>query len=183
VRVVRWIGLLGLTAGLIWLLLPDSGGHHHGGSDERPECTALKSLASAEAGFRADDRDLDGRNQFWRADVAGLYALAPGGGPAIQLIEESLALADDRPLYVQTGRPTRPYRVRAIRHPDEDPKALDPNRFAFCAFPDRPGDPKCKYMFVIDENHTVFRSLANGLRGVEVFPTEEELKKEWNKLD
>jgi hypothetical protein len=180
VRVVRWVALSAVAAGMLWLWLPDSGGHRHG-SEERPESLALKRLASAEADFRSNDRDLDGTKQFWRADVAGLYALAPGGGPAIQLIEESLALADDRPLYAQAGRRTRAYRLRAIRHADEDPKALDPNRFAFCAFPDTPKDGK--YLFVIDENNTVFRSLAHGRRGVEVFPSEEEMKAEWNKLD
>src|SRR6185369_6911110 len=94
---------------------------------ERPPSTALKTIASAQADFRANDRDGDGRNQFWRADIAGLYALAPGGGPAIRLIERSLALADARPVYDLTRdgerAPKQGYWYRAIRPADE--KTID----------------------------------------------------------
>src|SRR5471030_2911674 len=55
--------------------------HSHG---ERSPSTSLKSLTSAQADFRANDRDGDGINQFWRADIAGLYALAPGGGKGVE---------------------------------------------------------------------------------------------------
>src|SRR5262245_51941482 len=50
-----------------------------------PPHVALHVLAAAQADFRANDRDGDGDKNFWRADIAGLYALAPGGGPAIKL--------------------------------------------------------------------------------------------------
>src|SRR4029078_3555667 len=119
------------------------GRHHHHASEGGNPSTMLKQLSSAQAEFRSNDRDLDGRKQFWRADVAGLYALAPGGGPAIQLIQKSLALADHRPPYHHADqnphRAVRGYWYGAVRHSDEDPKALDPDRFAFCAFPARPG--------------------------------------------
>src|SRR6185295_12735465 len=68
------------------------------GSNERRAIVSLKTLASAQTDFRANDRDQDGKANFWRADIAGLYALAPGEGPAIKLIELSLAAADDRPV-------------------------------------------------------------------------------------
>ena len=83
------------------------GGHHHHASEGRRPSSILKTLASAQADFRANDRGNDGKNRFWRADVAGLYALAPGGGPAIQRIEGSLAMADDRPLYDLTPHAAR----------------------------------------------------------------------------
>jgi hypothetical protein len=154
-------------------------------SGERNPSTMLKTIASAQADFRANDRDGDRVNQFWRADVAGLYALAPGGGPAIKLIELSLALADDRPKadLMPYGVPSMKagYWYRSIRHADEDPKALDPNRFAYCAFPDSPSAGK--YIFIVDENNTIFRAVAGGRRGIDVFPTEEELKTSWSKLD
>lgn len=159
------------------------GSHRH--TFERPVEKTLKSIPSAQADFRANDRDGDGINQFWRADVAGLYTLAPGGGPAIKLIELSVAAADDRPksdLTPYSARaPKAGYWFRSIRHADEDPKKLDPNRFAYCAFPDTPSAGK--YIFIVDENNTIFRSAANGRRGIEVFPTEQELKTSWSKLD
>ena len=156
--------------------------HRHG---QRNPSTSLKTLASAQADFRANDRDGDGVQQFWRADVSGLYTIAPGSGDAIKLIELSVASADARPttdiLKYAVQAPKAGYWFRAIRHADEDPKALDPQRFAFCAFPDAPSAGK--YIFIIDENNTIFRSLAAGRRGVEVFPTGEELRTSWTKLD
>jgi hypothetical protein len=160
-------------------------GHCHCSDPPRPASNSLKTLASAQADFRANDRDGDGKATFWRADVAGLYALAPGGGPAIKLIELSVALADDCPKTdLKTyGVPSMKagYWFRAIRHADEDPKSLDPNRFAYCAFPDTPSAGK--YIYILDENNTIFRSVANGRRGIDVFPTDEELVKSWSKLD
>jgi hypothetical protein len=158
-------------------------GHHH--HAEPNASSTLKTLTSAQADFRMNDRDGDGRANFWRADIAGLYAFAPGGGPAIKLIELSVAAADDRPVVDISSHAVRSqkagYWYRAIRHADEDPKALDPNRFAFCAYPDSPGAGK--YIFIVDENNTVFRAVANGRRGIDVFPTDEELRLGWSKLD
>ena len=158
---------------------------HRHGSTERNASTSLKTIASAQADFRANDRDNDGVNQFWRGDVSGLYTAAPAGGPAIKLIELTVASADDRPktdiLKYAILAPKAGYWYRAIRHADEDPKALDPNRFAYCAFPDSPSAGK--YIFIVDENNTIFRAVANGRRGIEVFPPPEELRTSWSKLD
>jgi hypothetical protein len=160
--------------------------HVHGRSTERPAATCLKMLSSAEADFRANDRDGDKIAQFWRADVAGLYALRdPKEGGAIRLIELSIAAADDQPVADLTKyavkSPKAGYWFRAIRHLDEDPKAPDPDRFAFCAFPDNPAAGK--YLFIIDETNALYRSEAKGRRGIEVYPTEEELKSQWSKID
>lgn len=73
---------------------------HSGGSHERNASASLKTLATAEADFRANDRDGNGRNDYWRSDVAGLFTLIPKGGTdrdAIRLIEVSITAADDRP--------------------------------------------------------------------------------------
>lgn len=148
---------------------------------DRCASTSLKTLSSAQADFRANDRDGDGVPQFWRADVAGLYHVARAGS-AIKLIDLSVAEADDRPQSLLARRaPKSGHWYRAIRHADEDPKKLDPNRFAFCCYPDTP--EAGKYIFIVDENNTVYRSLADGRRGIDVYPAEEELKTRWNKLD
>lgn len=158
--------------------------HRHGGT-ERSASTTLKTLTTAQADFRANDRDGDRICQFWRADVAGLYVLAPNGGEAIKLIELSAAAADDRPRTniqkwaVKSSKAG--YWFRAIRHVDEDPKAPDPDRFAFCAFPDTPSAGK--YLFIVDETNTIYRSEAKGRRGIEVFPDDAELRTQWSKVD
>src|SRR5436190_13328249 len=44
-------------------------------SNERNASTSLKTLSSAEADFRANDRDWNHVNDFWTANVAGLYTM------------------------------------------------------------------------------------------------------------
>jgi hypothetical protein len=157
--------------------------HRHRGV--RTSSTSLKTLSSAQADFRANDRDHDGVNQFWRGDVSGLYTTVAADGTAIKLIELSVAAADDRPktdiLKYAPRTAKAGYWYRAIRYLDEDPKAPDPNRFAYCAFPDSPSAGK--YMFIVNENNTIFRAAANNSRGIEFFPTDEELKTSWSKVD
>jgi hypothetical protein len=154
-------------------------------SAERPASSALKTLTSAQADFRANDRDGDKVSQFWRADIAGLYALAPGGGPAIRLIERSLALADARPVYdlTQDGerKPLKGYWFRSIRHADE--KTIDAaSQFAAVAYPAE-YPQSGKYTFIVDENNTIFRCDLGHGNGLEVYPTDDELKAKWAKLD
>ena len=176
-----YLGALGLLA--VVALLPGRLQSRHT-SEERPPSTALKTIASAQADFRANDRDGDGLNQFWRADIAGLYALAPGGGPAIRLIERSLALADARPAYdlSRDGErsPKQGYWYRAIRHADE--KTVDAvARFAAVAYPAE--YPKTgKYTYILDENNTIFRADLGHGKGLEVYPTDDELRTKWSKL-
>ncbi len=159
---------------------------HMGAANERSATTTLKTFCAAQADFRSDDRDGDKICQFWRADVAGLYGLLPKGGTrAIKLIELSAALADDRPITDMSLygiRSTKSdYWFRAIRHVDEDPRAPDPDRFAFCAFPNSPAGGK--FIFIVDETNVIYRTEAMGRRGIEVFPTQEELRTQWAKLD
>jgi prepilin-type N-terminal cleavage/methylation domain-containing protein len=73
-------------------------------ANERSASTSLKTITSAQADFRANDRDGNRVNDFWTANVAGLYTLTScavdGTGatastdPSIKLIELSLAAAD-----------------------------------------------------------------------------------------
>ncbi|MBV8881852.1 MAG: hypothetical protein JO332_17975 [Planctomycetaceae bacterium] len=181
----RTVGIALLLLMAAALLPSIFSGSSRGHPSERSSSTTLKTICSAQADFRANDRDGDGMNQFWRADIAGLYALAPGGGPAIRLIERSLALADARPLYDLSKEgeraPKAGYWYRAIRHADE--KTIDAAaRFAAVAFP-AAYSPKDRWTYIVDENNTVFRADLGHGRGVEVFPTDEDLRKQWSKLD
>jgi prepilin-type N-terminal cleavage/methylation domain-containing protein len=72
-------------------------------ANERNASTSLKTITSAEADFRANDRDWNHVNDFWTGDVKGLYTMTSaaikGSGPtttdpAIKLIELSIASAD-----------------------------------------------------------------------------------------
>jgi type IV pilus assembly protein PilA len=81
-------------------------------SNERNASTSLKTLTSAEADFRANDRDWNHVNDFWTGDVKGLYTMtstAIAGNsnsttdPAIKLIELSVASADTDPALIAAG--------------------------------------------------------------------------------
>jgi hypothetical protein len=157
--------------------------HPHGCGQWLP-ISALKTITSAQADFRANDRDGDGMNQFWRADIAGLYTLAPGGGPAIRLIEQSLALADAQPTVDLTSEgqlaPYSGYWFRALRHTDET--EVDGLRFAAVAYPAsylRTG----RFTYIVDENNTILRADLGHGKGLDVYPTSAELKAQWSKLD
>jgi hypothetical protein len=160
-------------------------GHHHHAGEYRSPSVYLKGITSAQADFRANDRDGDGVTQFWRADIAGLYVLAPGGGPAIRLIDPSVALADDRPVSdlskVGPRAPSHGYWFRALRHADEN--TLDAkSRFAAECHPadyPKPG----RWTFIVDENNTLFRADLGHGRGIDVYPTDDDLKTKWTKVD
>ena len=66
-------------------------------SNERNASASLKTMATAEADFRANDRDGNKVQDFWTYDVSGLYSAFPPGSTssaAIKLIEISIAGAD-----------------------------------------------------------------------------------------
>ncbi len=70
-------------------------------SNERNASASLKTMATAEADFRANDRDNNRAQDYWTHDVSGLYTLTPyglSGAPAtaarIKLIDISIASAD-----------------------------------------------------------------------------------------
>jgi hypothetical protein len=177
------VALLGIGIGLLFLLGPRI---CHGGDRTIP--SSLKTLATAESDFRANDRAKTGREEFWRKDVAGLWGLIPKGGTdqdRIRLIEVSVALADDRPLTdlesVGTRGPKSGYWFRAIRKKGEPPLNSG-TQFAFCAFPASYSSGS-RYTFIIDEENTLWKADLGHGRGIEVFPDEAELKRQWKKLD
>jgi type II secretory pathway pseudopilin PulG len=73
-------------------------------SNERNASTSLKTITAAEADFRANDRDGNKVNDFWTANIAGLYTMTNAAitgntpnsttDPSIKLIDLSLASAD-----------------------------------------------------------------------------------------
>jgi hypothetical protein len=176
--------------------------------------SSLKTLASAEADFRANDRDGNGINDFWVGDVAGLYGLVPKGppnSPSIKLIELSIAAADGDPLagwYPAIPASPRPkanfwYQAlasdRSIRPPKPYRTGNQPynlSQFGFIAYPDDHIDGG-KYAFIVSENYTIFRCALTGdikasdrvppgrlkLADYTDWPSDDELKANWSKLD
>ena len=150
----------------------------------RNASSTLKTITSAQADFRANDRDWNHLNDYWRSDIAGLYAVEVEG-IAIKLIELSAAAADDRPVTslekYSVKSPKAGFWFRALPHAGEDPRG--PDRFAACTFPvsleaGRWGT------YIVCEDNTVFRRLLGHAKGIEAYPSPAELKaKEWEKID
>lgn len=73
-------------------------------SNERNAMSSIRTLCSAEADFRGNDRDGNGVNDYWTGDVKGLYTMTsasvPGAriddttDPPVKLIELSVTCAD-----------------------------------------------------------------------------------------
>src|SRR5436190_232031 len=57
-------------------------------ANERSASSSLKTLATAEADFKANDRDGNGLKDFWVGDVSGLYRYTMTNGREIKLIEK-----------------------------------------------------------------------------------------------
>lgn len=150
-------------------------------SHPRSSAMSLMTIATAQADFRSNDRDGNGKNDFWRGDIAGLYALKGKDGEAIKLIEVSMAGADAHPV-TDIGKlippgPKAGYRCRALRFADE--KSPDPDRFAACAFPDN--EMAGKNMYIVSHDNLMFKKKAVP-GGIEVYPSDP-LREGWEKVD
>ena len=144
----------------------------------------MKSISSAQADFRANDRDWNQVNDYWRGDIAGLYGLEVRGH-AIKLIEWSLAAADDRPALptdkVLERWPKAGFWFRALPHDGE--KGRGPDRFAACSFPESLEAGRYG-TYIVSEENTVRRRLLGHARGIEFYPPEGQLKNgEWTVID
>jgi type II secretory pathway pseudopilin PulG len=91
-------------------------------SSERHASTTLKTFSTAEADFRANDRDWNHVNDFWTADVKGLYTMTsaqkPGAAgdatdPPVRLIELPAAAADADGSFFPAGGENMPLRAFA----------------------------------------------------------------------
>lgn len=160
-------------------------------SNERSASTLLKTITSAEADFRANDRDGNHVNDFWTGDVSGLYyVVSPETKAEVRLVDASVANADARPLFPLPKRtvPVVGYLYQAmdrdlsVKGADGEYKA-DTDKsgrkvhhrslFGFVAFPE--GSGKGKYQFMVNENNTIFRWKV--LTPRTTWPDDEELKR------
>jgi hypothetical protein len=139
--------------------------------NEQAAVQALKSIATAEADFRTNDRDGNHVYDFWTGDVSGLYSL-PASSRPIALIDREIALADAAALQPLSPRPAsfHGYYFLALEmNRESDPptsykeatdssmgKVHHPSQFGFCAFPEEYGRTG-RTTFIINEGNTIFR--------------------------
>jgi hypothetical protein len=150
----------------------------------RNASSSLKTIAAAQADFRGNDRDWNHENDYWRADIAGFYGLEVQGH-ALQLIEMSTAIADDRPVTSLEKYAVKSPRAglwyRALPHADE--KTRGPDRFAACTFPESLAAGRYG-TYILSEENVIRRRLLGHAKGIESYPGGKELaSKEWEKID
>ena len=163
VRILLW----GFVPALV-LAIAITGFHQSGrASNERAAGAAMKTLTSAEADFRANDRDGNGVNDFWTGDVAGLYTLKN-----LRLIEPELAAADGAPLLPLSRKPEsrQGYRYQALVYDNSTkgdekeyrqstvqggPAQFNPSRFGFVGYP--ASSYAGVFQYLINEGNTIFR--------------------------
>ena len=171
-------------------------------ANERSAATSLKTLSTAEADFRANDRDWNHVNDFWTFNVCGLFtctsaAVSGSAGangtadPAIKLIELSVASADSEsalpaPTAEMAALSTfaipsakAGYWYSALVNDMSVAGSVDQtykqdtagsiamgachnsSKFGFTAFPDSMSSGK--YVFIVNENNTIYRSATTGV--------------------
>jgi len=110
-RLIEWLILLGIVLVIGAIFIPGMMSSHRA-ENERNASTSLKTLSSAEADFRANDRDWNHVNDYWTGDVKGLYTMTAaavrGAGtdpkdPPLRLIEIDVAGADADPTLIPAG--------------------------------------------------------------------------------
>jgi hypothetical protein len=165
-------------------------------SNERTASTDLRTLTSANADFRANDRDWNHVNDFWTGDVSGLYFVkSPPSGDEVKLIRPEVAGADFKPLF-PLSRPCAKsgYLFLALDRDDSVPgpkgeykvdtdksgrKVHHLEMFGYSAFPNSHWTGK--YVFTINENNTVFREAGTEPRTH--FPSDAQLQQRWSIID
>ena len=142
-------------------------------SNERNASATLRSLVTAQADFRYNDRDGDGVKNFWVKDVAGLYGIETRGH-ALKLIEPSAAAADrteGRGAYktVRDGGPKAGYHFVALKKYVDDGEGIayddgtgkNPLRFGFAAVPATYGQLS-RTTFIIDVRNVAWSKNTGG---------------------
>jgi len=161
-------------------------------SNQRNASARLKSAVTAQADFRANDRDADKENNYWVKDVAGLYGLE-AGGEAIQLIEPEIAQADrtaGKGTYpsVKEEKPSAGYYFATLKRYQEEGKGVpydqgkgrNLNRFGLITYPAE--YPKTgKLTYIVNEANVIFSKDTRG-RPIEEFPVDPK-KDGWTPLD
>jgi hypothetical protein len=174
---------------------------HNKSRNDRSAQISLKTIAAAQADFRAEDRDENNVTDYWVGDVAHLFTMKTKDRPeGIGLIERSIALADIAPLEPSAlpnglrldGLPgsyepgpkaayyfaTIP--LQADGTPYDDGSHRHRTRYAFCAFPIyREAGP---WTFIINEENIIYRKNVEKPARIPRWPAD--LKGEgWSKLD
>jgi len=153
--------------------------------NERSAEAALRTLATAEADYRANDRDGNGVNDFWTGDVSELSRLG--------ILPRYFGLADGSPRTPLAPRPIphMGYYFEAleaddsVRPPESYRQDTDKKsgkvhhlgKFGFIAYPATPGITG-RRVFIVNENNSTWYS-PDATRKPSAWPSDDELRTQW----
>jgi len=142
---------------------------------QRHGAGVLRIIAEAEEEFRSNDRDDNQVKDYWVGDVSQLY-FRKGKGEQIRLIELTLAMADASPSAPLPGTKAKScYRFVALKTdetgaPYDRGGGLNPDKFAFCAYPEpyggsewfRPSSDRARTTFILNQAGAFWKKDTHG---------------------
>lgn len=187
----KWVNNCVKQTWALLLFLTSSVGCHKWHADASA-AAYLKTVATAEADFRANDRGEHHSNDYWVKDVAGLYGIDPGNGP-IKLVVLDLAQADrsigkGKYKAVPDERAYIGYYWATLKRYQEKGKSIaydrgagrNPEHFGLVAFPAEYGEAS-RLTFIVSEKNIIYSKDTHGLPPEE-FPENPE-KDGWKDYD
>lgn len=163
-------------------------------ANERNTGATLRSFAAAQEKFRADDLDRNRTNDYWVADVSGLYRIVVNGKPIAAMDDVACARADAAPARpldhedevhgvtlaaVGVGDAKDGYRYRVVgRYEDAEGNTArydggngrNAGKYCICAYPVEYGTTG-RMTFAITETATVLQKDTEG-EVPEAFPAD-----------
>lgn len=179
------VALTGAASILVWNDLCVR--HSRGIPNERNSSASLKTLGTAQMDFRSNDRDGNGKPEFWRADVAGLYAMVPPGSDyMIKLIELPIARADSRKVLtapeIAVATPKSGYWFQSIRFSDETAlPRTSPDRWGVCAYADEYG-VSGRWTYILSHQNVIYKKDLGRPGGIDVYPNDP-VAEGWSTMD
>lgn len=145
------------------------GGHHHHASEVAP-WHLIHRVGRAQNHYYTTDPDGKGRKEYWKKDIAGLWANPDKTGERMGLIFLGDAGADADPKCDLTAwvvpEPRYGHHLRAILHEDEPTPA--PDRYAACLYPATASAGKWTY--IVSEAGVIYRKELGQAGGLSVYP-------------
>ncbi|OHB75898.1 MAG: hypothetical protein A2Z34_09180 [Planctomycetes bacterium RBG_16_59_8] len=176
------------------------------GSNQYSAVGTMKHLREMSAIFRQEDSDRNGIQDFWVADVSGLYRVLQADGRQIAKIEVPVAWADGRPIdpvadYIgsylevkETPWPKAGYYFRAMESDgngipykqntmgDKKTVALNAGKFAFCGYP-ATYEETGKYIFIVCEDGKIWAKDTGNNTPVLQWPAANPATVGWGNID
>jgi hypothetical protein len=174
--------------------------------NERNASGTLKQFGSVQVTFKVSDSDQNSVNDYWVADVSGLYRIQPGGN-AIRMCEKAAAEADAEPLpagekkfakkedTVDLGpalgdkpNPKSGYWFRVMKNYESNGKSVPydegngrcVDRFGVCAYPAE-FNKTGRRTFILSEGGTLYWKEMDG-KPADTFP-DDPVKDGWKKME